>query len=254
MSFFKNNFAASVLCAAVLSVFSTGCGKSMVTGVTVTSTQQSGDQVAQLDIQFLTNGLVLPSISLPIANPENPSTSYGSLQLDQLSSTTGEVKVDVDLTTAAKLPSGPADLPNGTPVPVVESGQVQVLSIPIPTTRFVLYLAVQINALQPGQSPVAMVGLALPFTQLDAVGGVVGNADLFIPFGVDGVTGSAGIFGGKTSGTSGIGIFVDVSGLIPQAPVATPNIVAQSPGVAAEASIVSTMARLGAERTRLTLE
>jgi hypothetical protein len=227
----------------------------MVTGVTISTVDHSGDQYAQLDIQFLTNGIQLPTISLPVYDPRNPGVTYGQLELDQASSAVGEVKVGVDLSVVAKLPAGPATLPNGTVVPVLVNSQTRLLSIPIPTTRFVLYLAFQLNALQPGQSPVAMIGVALPFTQLDSVGSAIGNADLFIPFGIQGVTGSAGVFGGKTSGTSGVGIFVDVSGLIPQAtPVASPQIIGRSSGAAAEYHITRTLSRLGRNRTQLTLD
>ena len=276
----------ALLLTAAFAAFSTGCGKSSsaVTAVTISTTQQNGDQFADLAIQFQTNGIALPSISIPIFNPLQPSISYGIVQLKQVSSAIGEVLVGVDLTVVAKLPGSTPLLPNGDLAPLGGTDQTKVLSIPIPTTHFILYLAFQLNALNPGQSPVVMAGLAMPFPQLDAIGQFLGNSELFIPFNIQGVAGTAGVFGSKTSGNSGFAFFIDFSGLIPQpAPTPTPTKLAsammalsspsslsaaqtiapatthlqflrQSPGFIREARVGRALYQLGSNQTQPTVE
>lgn len=270
------NHTLVLICLGASSLLATGCGKSIVTGVGVSSSVQSGDQYASVFADFNTSGMTLPSVTLPIFNPESPSTTYGSVVLNSPSSNSAQVTINIDLTVIAKLPAGGTPtLPNGVAVPVSGTEQTQVLSIPVPTTKFVIYVALNINVLQPGQSPVAMVGIAMPFTQFDSIGASLGNTDLFIPFNISGIAGTAGVFTGKASGTSGLGIFIDASGLIQSvSPQPSPSALASearaesatqqgpakldylstSPGSSNKSKIENELSNLGADHTELTID
>lgn len=267
-------WSSTVLLIGILSLgasFNIGCGKSMVTAVNISTEEVNHDRYADLDIQFRTNGIALPTIALPIFDPSNPSQNFGELELKQISSSIGQAKVGVNLSVVARLPSGDPTLPNGNAIPLAgTSSASKVLSIPIPTTAFVLYLAIEMNAINPSQSPLLMMGLALPFRQLDSIGQSIGNSQMFLPFNVQGVTGTAGLFASKDLGKSGFGFFIDFAGLIPQK--STPAVISQfqlstllpqprklqflyqHPGAKAESRIQKKLHLLGKKRTQLTVQ
>jgi hypothetical protein len=251
----------------------TGCGKKFVTGGGVSTVlNPAGDQVAEVFLQVDPGQIIFPTVTLPIFDPRNPSVNYGHLALKPLGTGRGEVRIGVNLSTIAHLPAGAAVLPNGLAIPVLGTAQARVLSIPVPNTRFVIYVAIDINGGELGKSPVAMIGAALPFVEFDAIGTAVGDANLFLSFDLpQRIIGTAGMFGGRRSGTSGIGVFVDVSGLIEELAPVPPALMASSgvrapsnrklklqyvnvnPGSSKQSKIESGLDRMSRNRVRLTL-
>lgn len=243
----------SVACIALgLVLIGTGCGKSMVLGGGVaTELNPAGDQIAEVFLELSTGQTVYPDIELPIFDPTNPSVNYGSVKIHPKSAGVAEVRVGVNLTTTAQLPNGDPVLPNGSPIPVVGAQNGRVISIPVPNTRFVIYVAANVYISTPGVAPVAMIGAALPFTQFDPIG-QAGPTNLFLTFNLpQGILGTAGVFGGPVSGTSGIGLFVDVSGLIQDLAPPSPAMTTMGPPLVLNYNDVNPSSR---ERKRIERE
>jgi len=273
MGILNNKLFVALACFSAL--VGTGCAKgqkSAVTSVGLSSDMIAGEQHAGVDVQFETKGMQMPTIVLPIFNPIS-GINYGSVSLLNVGPALAEVKVEVNLTSIAQLPAGSPILPNGTMVPVSNLANLHLLSIPVPTTSFVIYLALHVDVLHPEVDPVLMVGIAMPFPAFDPMGEKMGTANIFIPFGFAGIEGTAGVFAGKEKGKSGFAIFVDASGLLANIqPKPTPapsalmemanspavvrtklEFLEQSPGAVQKAQMGAELSKLAKKHTQLTL-
>lgn len=257
----------SIAAATVaLAVAGTGCGKgaSIVKDVKLRSYNQDGDAYAEMKAMLNIGGTELPAIELPIADPRNPSVSYGRVAI--LPSLIGgaELSVNVNLTKVAEAPTGDATLPNGTSLPIGGLDSAKVISLPLGHTNARLYIAID--------SGTIVLGTAIPVKEMDPLGRYSGGANLFKGFTIKKVRGIAGIFTSPTPGQNGFGLFVDASGLakdIPgvgvarlavvsrnAAPVKTKAVafINQNPGRSKETKINKYLYKLSSKRQRLTVQ
>jgi hypothetical protein len=170
-----------------------------VSGVQVSSFQQSGDQYGQVNVNLSTGSLVMPSVSFPIVRS---SSTIGSVALEGGVSGVSTLVLDLDVSKLVKLPvaAGNPTLPNGTALPVAGVTPSSVYTFPIGTSGSEAYISLQSG----------VVGVAFVIPQF-TVGAV---ADLLLPFSFNNVTGVAGVFTGQTASKSGFALFADISSLL----------------------------------------
>jgi hypothetical protein len=187
---------------------------SIVSNIQLSSYEQNGDLYAQVETQLSTQDFLITDLSLPIVDPNNPSIEYGSISLNNsicMPNTTcsgggGELVIVVNLTEAAGLQSVSDLLPNGTAIPISGLTASDVLAFDVGGTGGKVYLD-----LTQGQE---VVGVALPFSELNGVGAYVPGVDIFSPFTVNDVSGVVGIFAGAGSDQTGIALFADLSSVM----------------------------------------
>lgn len=214
---------AGLSCLGLLA-FSTACGKSgsspvdkVVKSASLTTYLQGGDQWIQTLISLDTGGFVLAGINVPIVDPTNLGEEYGEISLlpniaQQGGDNGGDLRIALNVTHATRVQGVAPVLPNGTPLPIGGIGNTPVIAIPIgdATVSSRLYFAFG--------SGVAFLGTALSFAALDPAGQYAPNVDIFEPFHIGNVNLIAGLFTGTAVMSSGIGLFIDLSGVINQAP------------------------------------
>jgi hypothetical protein len=192
-------------------------------------------------IQLSTQDFLITDISLPIVDPNNPSIEYGSISLNNsicMPNTTctsggGELVIDVDLTQAADLQSVSDLLPNGTAIPISGLTASSVLAFDVGGTGGKVYLD-----LAQGQE---LVGVALPFSELNGVGAYVPGVDIFSPFTVSDVSGVVGIFAGAGSDETGIALFADLSSVMSSSSAAAASASAEVAKAAVQVSSKSNL-------------
>lgn len=199
----KNNRWVGVLVGFTALLSLSACGKAaFVTGVTAQSYEQNGDTLAELSLNLDTYGFPLPSLNIPIVDPNDAAVEYGDVAING-----SQLTLTVDVTATAHLPSGADSLPNGQPLPISTTG-MGVIELPVKNSQARVYIAV-------GDGN-AMIGTAIPIHALDSIAKYLGGVDLFPQFNINNVTGVAGIFtAGGSSGDSGIAVFLDVSNVLP---------------------------------------
>jgi hypothetical protein len=206
--------------AAVVAILTlnTACGAiSFINNATVSTTTVNNDTYGNLSVDLGTVGLVFPTLSLPITEPNQPGVTLGTVAIangNSLSQAT--LTVSVDLTKLDSIPhlGNSAVLPNGQAIPVSGIDTNNLLVLNAPGTNIAIY--VDFN--QVAQS--GMLGVAIPIQQLNAVGLLSGGiVNIFPSFQLsNGVTGTAGIFTGMMPGTSGLAMFVDVTQMVQAMP------------------------------------
>ena len=199
-----------------LAIGAGGCGKntptvsSFVTNVSLKTYQQTNDDWVSITASLSTGNFTLAGINLPIEDPRNPSKVYGQIsvapKLCANNCNGGDLTVALDLTQAAQIPGASPLLPNGTALPVGGLQNATVIDIPIPNSGARIYFAL-------GQG-VALIGSAVTFSAFDSLGKYVPGVDLFQPLTFGPVSVEAGLFAGSAPSTSGIGLFVDLSGVV----------------------------------------
>ena len=189
-----------------------------------TSFAPNQDEWIDFSITLSTQNFVVAALTLPILNPQNPSIQYGSLSLQPVFCTTpancpygngAQIGVNLNLTSITSAKGIAPLLPNGAALPVGGLQNAAVIALPVANTGAVVYFAF-------GKG-VAMLGTAVPFTQLNTVGQTIPGANLFIPATITTPKGNftllPGIFTGQAPNTTGIGFFADLAGIIPQSTV-----------------------------------
>lgn len=204
-----------------VAVTATGCGSGsssgvggLLSGAQLSTYQQNGDTYAEFEVQLSTESFLISDIDLPILDPNDPSVTYGSISLNNALCMTGstctsgggELIVSVNLTQIANLNTTSDLLPNGTAIPISGLTASDVFALPIGGSGGTVYLD-----LTSGQQ---MIGVALPFQELNGVGAYVPGADIFSPVSLGNVTGVVGIFAGAASGQTGIGVFADLASVL----------------------------------------
>jgi|GEM_PF-7078606 len=145
--------------------------------------------------------------TVPIYDPRNPGTVYGSITLrPDIGGSGSELILLVNVTTARLIEAVDGDtLPNGAPIPLTTGG-VPVIGMRIGQNSKAFL------ALGPG---VMMAGVALVVKEFDAIAGKVPNVNIFPGFSIsEKISGVAGLFTGNVPSSSGIGLFVDVHSVI----------------------------------------
>lgn len=199
----------------VLALSSTGCGKlsGLVTDVRYQAySDTQGNPMTKVEFDLDTGALMFPSLAIPIVNPNNPSQIYGMVVMSDILGGGTQLSIDANLAAIAGSVSSwdGCRLPNGKPVPMrMPAGVPCPIGIPLGGNGSVLYLAFT--------DTIAMVGTAVVINEFDGVGGAILGADVFLPFGsATSVNGIAGLFTSLSPGQSGVGIFADLSAVIPQ--------------------------------------
>lgn len=198
----------------VLALSSTGCGKlsGIVTDVRYQAySDTQGNPMTKVEFDLDTGALMFPSLAIPIVNPNDPSQIYGTLVMADILGGGTQLSIDANLAAIAGSVSSwdGCRLPNGKPVPMrMPAGVPCPIGIPLGGNGSVLYLAFT--------DTIAMVGTAVVINEFDSVGGAILGADVFLPFGsASTVNGIAGLFTSLSPGQSGVGIFADLSAVIP---------------------------------------
>jgi hypothetical protein len=150
-----------------------------------------------------TVSLDLGNVELPFAQFDLPK-NYGSVAIaayDGLS----HVTVNVNLSSIAGLPGGIGELPNGSSIPV-EMTAGGVVQIDIPKINGRVYVAYT--------SEVALLGFAFSIEQLDFLGDLE-KVGVWFPLNIKNVKLMGGVYFDDVAENNGIGIFVDLKGIIP---------------------------------------
>lgn len=166
-----------------------GGGKGVIRNVVFSSTTVGSDVTLQLDATMASGGLVLPSATLPLYNPNNPSQLLGEIQTNG-----AHIIVEVNATQALQLPvlADGTKLPNGAALPLTLPAGLNPIAIPVFNSNSMVYLAVT------GQQ--VMLGVAVSILKQDALNLPL---SLFLPFTISPeIRGTGGFFLGDKQGVA----------------------------------------------------
>lgn len=183
-------------------------GSQLVSDVKVATNLVNEQVWVDVKAKFDLGNTMLPSVTLPVVNPKNPSQQYGTISMAPTFDGKNEIGIAVNFTEALKIQGGPASLPNGTSLPVGGLNGVDVIQLNIPNTLARVYIALD--------QGVAMAGFAIAIKELDQIGSTIGNINLFPSFKIEKIIGIAGVFTGTASGQTGLALFVDLSSVLNQ--------------------------------------
>lgn len=199
-----------------------GCGKNstsnVVRSVELKSAVINGDDWVQATLSLNTGGFQMAQINIPIADPTQSGLApYGQLTVTPSfcagmcpGGFTTDLTMALNITRVSSMKPMAAMLPNGTPLPVGGLGGATTLAIPIADTGAVVYYAF-------GKG-VALLGTALAFSVFDPAGTYLPGVNVFFPVRLGPVDLIAGFFGGKLPKTTGLGVFLDLSGVVSMLP------------------------------------
>jgi hypothetical protein len=226
------------LLVSTLALASVGCGQSsnIVTDVRYQAySDGQGNPITKVEFDLNTGGLLLPALTVPIANPHNPAQVYGSLSMgDRVG---GGTLLSIEANLAAITQSGMSfdgcTLPNGHNLPLrLPAGIPCPIGIPLGSGGSELYLAFS--------DSVAMVGTAVVIREFDNFSGTIGGVDIFPGFRFrNGITGVAGLFTSTRPLQSGVAVFTDLTAVIPRVSAGSANRLALSVSSTAEPEPVS---------------
>lgn len=217
----RSHLLRSLLLSTTLSLTLglTGCGKNgtnqYVKAIYVETTIADSDNWVSLNSTLNVANLVFPSLSLPIIDPRDPGNPYGTFELSPImGSTDNSLKVSLNLSKVSGLPgAGIPTLPNGNSLPMRAPAGVDLIELDIKQIKSKIYIAL-------GQG-VAVLGVAVAVKEFDILNRYLPGVNLFMGFNIQGVIGNAGLFTGEETETSGIGLFVDFSSIMPKPAMGT---------------------------------
>jgi len=210
---FRKDKLVSLGLGIALMVGLSACGSNgFVSDAKVSTSTIDGEIYANLEVTMQTGGVVLPSIQMPIWNPNNPMEQYGTFSLSPVfgsSQTVVNASVNLSKTGGVTGTDG-RYLPNGHLIPVGGISNTAVLAIPVGGDGLTIYLAFSETN--------AMLGFAIPIQEFDSVSRYIGGIDIFPGFNFkNGVTGVAGIYTSPAGvNKNGLALFVDFSSLLNQ--------------------------------------
>ncbi len=200
------------------SLMMSGCGAKggnpiaqIVTNIAVKTSVQNSEDWVQATATLNTGGFQVAGISFPLSDFKSPA-QYGQITLTPISCTkncngySADLTIQLNISQISREPSGSPLLPNGTPLPVGGLQNATTIAIPIANTGAQLYFAFA--------KGVALLGTAIPFSVLDPAGHYLPGVDVFQPFTAGPIQVTAGIFAGAAPKTTGIGLFMDISGVL----------------------------------------
>lgn len=176
------------------------CGnssKKIITDLGVETRDQDNSKFVTTDFKLNIGATELPFLHLPLPK------DYGYFRLFRMNGD-NYVALDLNLTEIAKLPAGPAQLPNGTMVPVDTNG-AGIVYIDIPGINGRVYIA--------QKDEMTLVGFAFSIKQLDGLGSSIGTVGVFPNFEIGKVKLTAGVYAGEETKQTGIAAFVNLGGL-----------------------------------------
>jgi hypothetical protein len=248
---FKKNSRPSVVSlwgGVALSLLAlNGCGssgdvKNLLGGVQASANTQNGDLYATVSAKLNTANYSMASFSIPITDARRPGVEYGFVSLRPAATGGGGVLViSVNVSEAAHIPSSAqATLPNGTAFPLAVPTGESVIEIPIGAKGAEIYLLASEKSL--------MLGTAIPFAALNGVGQYVPGINVFAPVSTPPINSFVGIFAGSGASQTGLGLFIDLSGIMPKPEVPAVTTLAVSSGNSRVAGSSSAL-RVASSRT-----
>ncbi len=193
------------LCFLMISCGNSSAINSIVNGVSINQIEEDG--VVTLDAEFNINapGITLPAITYPVMVN---GTQKGTVSLISNGPGLNAVRVSANISEIINLPEfGQGVLPDGEQLPIIGISNAKVIAIPLGSNgRNTLYFATGENT--------KMIGVAVVIKELDRLGQTILGVNTFVPFQGSGFAGTAGFFTSVEPGRSGIGIFLDVKGVL----------------------------------------
>ncbi|MCM0606247.1 MAG: hypothetical protein KA715_09165 [Xanthomonadaceae bacterium] len=208
-----------------VAITATACGKntnSLVKKVAAQATTMNGDIYAAVSADLNTETYSVAAFSLPIIDPNNPAIQYGSISLKPNAiGGGGRIVISVNVSKAAHINSSVATtLPNGTAFPLGLPPTDNLVAIPIGNNGAKLYVLMGANTL--------MIGTAIPFSALNDVGRYVPGVNVFSSVSFGKINSFIGVFAGSEINQTGLGIFADLSQILPNQPTVAPEVIASS--------------------------
>lgn len=204
-----------ILTASLMSA----CGKngSFVSGVNVLLQEKEGEEWVGISTTLNTGKATLPTMSIPIYDKKRErvlievqlSNTGGAKPKSVIGFTTNLSKLD-DL---PQCEGSPSLLPNGSPIPLVDTSK-KIYCVPIGQQTGRIYIGAHADMKELG------VGIALTIKEFQAIGKKVGKMDLFLPFEFQNIGGVYGFFTSKEANQNGLGLFFDLSRYINPEPTA----------------------------------
>ena len=182
-----------------------------VRGIEVALENQEGDLVIKVSSLIYLRNLLLPTIDLPIVNPNEPARPYGRIRILAPLDFNGVHKVgfDLNLSQIAPIPPvGVAKLPNGHELPFTGIDNSKVIQLTIDSIDSVFYFALDRKT--------SFLGYAIVIDEFDEVGEHVGSLDFFPVFQFLNIVGAAGLFSGTQQRQGGLAFFVNLSKVLTQ--------------------------------------
>lgn len=177
---------------------------SIVNNVSINQIEEDGKITLDAEFGIGAPGIQLPAVTFPImAN----GSQKGTVSLVSNGPGQNAVRISANLSEIINLPEfGDGLLPDGEMLPIIGVGGAKIISLPLGGGNNTLYLAT-------GEDT-AMLGVAVVIKQLDSIGRTILGVNTFVPFQGNGFAGTAGFFTSVQPGQSGIGIFLDVKGIL----------------------------------------
>lgn len=187
----------------LLTVFvSCGSQAPMVDDVKVNVSNVDGDVVVSLTADLAMGNLMLPSVTFPIILPKT-GKEVGIVSLSQSAAGLNQIGIDLNVSSGVHLETTAARLPNGALMPIILNQNV--LTIPLGKVTVLLSL----------NSGAQALGIIIPISSFDNIGGKVGTTVLMPMFNKNGNLGAAGIYTSKVAGENGFALVTDISNKIP---------------------------------------
>lgn len=215
----KRRILLGILISSV-SLLAGACGpgtpsaSQIVSDVQLKTFQKDSDDWVQAKVSINTGGFQLSGANIPVMDPRNPSVQYGELTIvptlcSNCSNFSGEIIAGINISKVSPIEGVAPILPNGTALPVGGLQNARVVALPVSkndVTDAYLYFAFGPN--------VAMLGTAVSFSAMDPAGAYVPGVNYFQPIKAGPVNLLAGIYAGAAPRTTGIGFFIDLSGVV----------------------------------------
>lgn len=214
-----------VFALLTLAIVSTGCGKSasqLVKKVAAQATTMNGDIYAAISAELNTETYSIAAFSLPIIDPNNSAIQYGSISLaPNAIGGGGRLIISVNVSQAANINSSIATtLPNGTPFPLGLPSTEQLVAIPVGANGAKIYVL--------AGAKVLLIGTAIPFSALNDVGRYVPGVNVFSSVSFGKINSFVGVFAGSGANETGLGVFADLSSILPSQSTSSTPVIASS--------------------------
>lgn len=204
----KNSFFSLLaLLALTVSLVSCGSPSNVLDKVEVKTVVVDEDVQLSFSANLNLGAMSFANISLPIVHPDT-QTAIGSVSLTSQLGGVNKLGVTLNVSEIADVQAQESRLPNGSLIPLI--GNNQTITVDIGSGAKV-YLTV-------GTSVVAL-GVAVPIKEFDSIGSTLPGLNVFPVVNKNGFIGTAGVFTGLKSGTSGIAVVADISKAIGSADI-----------------------------------
>lgn len=175
--------------------------------------QENGQGVVSLTTEIDTKNLILSAVTLPIYDQQNPPRELGKVQIaTDITTNKTVLTATFNYQTALNLPAPmySSILPNGASIPLagIDMSKMMVFDVGLSGSKLYMYYDAAAKK--------SVIGVAINIPSLT----IGQTANLFANFNFNSVSGLAGIYLGQAAGTSGIGIFTDLSKVVFPAGVA----------------------------------